>query len=225
MAKKLFEISVVLHVRLQRCQCWRYFSVPCLERKLNTTLGLWLLVAPQCMLISKDCEKSSTAAEGTIHSNFLMCSRYYQLCLQIFGAVVAVWRLHVPVYHSKALAHRVLAKLLPLPYPKNPKQPKTPYWWYFNMSRVSLLYLRSCQSEEIARSRSVVCEDAPLCFHMQIFNKTSMHLCFLSFLSLGSFMSLSSFYQFSALWFWCLFFINLPAWNLPRTAPTPSWQD
>lgn len=95
----------------------------------------------------------------------------------------------------------------------------------FNMSCVSLLCLRPCQSDEIAQSRSVVCEDAPLCFHMQIFNKTSMHLCFLSFLSLGSFMSLAIFYQFSALWFWCLFFINLPAWNLPRTAPTPPWQD
>lgn len=192
-------------------------------RRLNTTLGLWLLVAPQCMLISKDCEKSSTAAEGTIHSNFLMCSRYYQLCLQIFSAVVAVWRLHMSVYHSKALAYRVQAKLLPTPTPKNPKQPKTPCRWYFNISCVSLLCLRPCQSEEIALSRSGVWGDAPLCFHMQIFNNISMHLCFLSFPSLGSFMSLAIFYH--ALWFWCLFFINLPVWNLPRTAPTPPWQD
>jgi len=61
------------------------------------TLGLRLLVPPQCMLISKDCEKSSTAAEGTIYSNFLMCSRYYQLCLRNFCAVMALWMLPVSV--------------------------------------------------------------------------------------------------------------------------------
>lgn len=196
-------------------------------RKLNTTLGLWLLVAPQCMLISKDCEKSSTAAEGTIHSNFLMCSRYYQLCLQIFSAVVAVWRLHVSVYPSKALAYRTLQNCYPLPPKKIPNNQNSPVGNTLNfiMSCVSLLCLRPCQSEEIALSRSVVCGDAPLCFHMQIFNNISMHFCFLSLPSLGSFMSLAIFYQFSALWFWCLFFINIPVWNLPRTAPTPPWQD
>lgn len=45
-AKKLFEVLAVWHLRLPCCQCWRYSSVPWLKRKLNMTLGLWLLVPP-----------------------------------------------------------------------------------------------------------------------------------------------------------------------------------
>lgn len=100
MEKKFFEVLVLWHLRLQRCQHWRYCSVPCLKRKLRATLDLRLLVPLQCMLISKDCKKSSTAAEGTIYSNFLMCSRYYQLCLQIFCTVMAVWLLQCLCSHA-----------------------------------------------------------------------------------------------------------------------------
>jgi len=69
-----------------------------------------------------------------------------------------------------------------------------------HMICVSLLRLRLLRREERAWGRSVVCADAPFCFHMQIFNKESMHLCFLSLLSLGCFTSLTISYQFPALW-------------------------
>lgn len=105
LGKKLFEVLVLWRWRPQHRQHRRYYSVPRSKRKLNTTLGLRSLIPPRCMLISKDCEKSSTAAEGTIYSNLLMCSRYYLLFLQIFCAVMAVWLLPVPVQSCTMLRH------------------------------------------------------------------------------------------------------------------------
>lgn len=75
-----------------------------------------------------------------------------------------------------------------------------------------------------ARGRSVVCEDAPLCFHMQILNKKSTHLCFLSFLSLGCFAFFTIFYRFPALWSRWLFFLDLAACNLLSTDTHPGSQ-
>lgn len=89
------------------------------------TLGLQLLVPPQCMLISKNHEKSSTAAEGTIYFNFLTCSRFFQLCLQIFCAVTAVWMLSVSVQSCTML--RPLHVQWWQNLKKTPTKQKTPY--------------------------------------------------------------------------------------------------
>lgn len=122
------------------------------------TLGLQLLVPPQCMLISKNHEKSSTAAEGTIYFNFLTCSRFFSvvptdlLCSYCCVDVVSVCAV---MHHVKAKARAVVAKLKKKPPPN--KKPPIDDILNCNIICVSLLCLRPHKSEEIARGRSGVC--------------------------------------------------------------------